>query len=211
MHWMLTYSVYFMKYQNYALPTPTSCLALSCGCDGQKAFCCRTNILLLLHKLFVLPFSPYLSSRSRTNSQFLLRTTNCPLASDFWIVRSERTFSVFLQRRVFRHLGHPGLGLRREQKSLIGWICIESFFCWRRRRYLFSLHAIIDVENVTSCCTWTVKNAIVVSRSITIKDLRILLQTACLVSFFATRGQSLRGCRNETGFILLVCEDVVPS
>jgi hypothetical protein len=25
----------------------------------------------------------------------MLRTTNCPLASDFWIVRSERTFSVY--------------------------------------------------------------------------------------------------------------------
>jgi hypothetical protein len=93
---LLTYSVYFRKYQNYVLPTPTSCLALSCGCDGQIAFCCRTNSLLLLHELFVLPFSPYLSSRSRTNSHLLLRTTNCPLVSDFWIVRSERTFSVYL-------------------------------------------------------------------------------------------------------------------
>jgi hypothetical protein len=93
------------------------------GCDGQIAFCCRTNSLLLLHKLFVLPFSLYLSSRSRTNSllllhklfvlpfslylssrsrtnsHLLLRTTNCPLSSDFWIVRSERTFSVYPELR----------------------------------------------------------------------------------------------------------------
>jgi hypothetical protein len=79
------------KYQNCIQPTPTPCS----GCDGQIAFCCRTNSLLLLQKLIVLCSSPYLSSRSRTNSQLQRRTTNCPLALDFWIVRSVRTFSVY--------------------------------------------------------------------------------------------------------------------